>query len=463
MPSRVSPEGVKALLDLTTGAFFDGDVGLMREYALDAVATAKELGDPAFVGAAHAGLTLAGALGGQIDEAETSRAEATALLGGLDDAGLAQQLEAANMLGWALYYLDHYEDALEWLERAVAVALATGQTQFVSLMREIQGLCTMMRGRLDAAVEFGQEAIETARLTRNPFMIATALIAASQIDSPIGNADAALADAEEAAELAAGLDNGIVVALAAASRAQARVEAGDLASDPEELVTAAGGPELPLLPAAWRAIYQEVLTRAQIARGQMEKAEQCAARAEAAAAELGLPLPTSLARRARAAMHLVAGDPKAAAEAALDSADWATKAGTPITAARSKTAAGAAYAAAGEKDRAIEILREAEREADACDAAVARSEARRQLRKLGARVEPRGPAAGAAAGLDALTPREREIAELVTARKTNKEIAAELFLSEKTIESHLRNIFVKLAASSRVEVARLVERATAAG
>ena len=41
---------------------------------------------------------------------------------------------------------------------------------------------------------------------------------------------------------------------------------------------------------------------------------------------------------------------------------------------------------------------------------------------------------------------------------TNKQIAAELFLSEKTIESHIRNIFIKLGASSRVEVARSMER-----
>jgi DNA-binding NarL/FixJ family response regulator len=46
----------------------------------------------------------------------------------------------------------------------------------------------------------------------------------------------------------------------------------------------------------------------------------------------------------------------------------------------------------------------------------------------------------------------------VTARKTNKEVAAELFLSEKTVESHLRNIFAKLGASSRVDVAHAVER-----
>jgi DNA-binding NarL/FixJ family response regulator len=50
------------------------------------------------------------------------------------------------------------------------------------------------------------------------------------------------------------------------------------------------------------------------------------------------------------------------------------------------------------------------------------------------------------------------VAQLVVDRRTNAEIAAELFLSTKTIESHMRNIFVKLGVSSRVELARTVER-----
>ncbi len=71
-------------------------------------------------------------------------------------------------------------------------------------------------------------------------------------------------------------------------------------------------------------------------------------------------------------------------------------------------------------------------------------------------------ATGAPGGLDALTPRERQIADLVVDRRTNREIGGELFLSEKTIETHLRNIFRKLGASSRVDVARIVEAETTA-
>jgi DNA-binding NarL/FixJ family response regulator len=45
----------------------------------------------------------------------------------------------------------------------------------------------------------------------------------------------------------------------------------------------------------------------------------------------------------------------------------------------------------------------------------------------------------------------------VRARHTNREIAERLFLSEKTIESHLRNVFVKLGVSSRADVARMLD------
>jgi DNA-binding NarL/FixJ family response regulator len=173
---------------------------------------------------------------------------------------------------------------------------------------------------------------------------------------------------------------------------------------------------------------------------------------------VGLHRPAAVSGRTRAEVLLATGHPLDAARAAKRSVEEAQAIGARLQAAFSHGAMGRALAAAGDRSGAIEALREAESELDACGCLRPRDAVRRDLRRLGARAEPRGPATGEDAGVAALTKRELEIADLVTDRKTNREIAAELFLSGKTVESHLRNIFVKLGVSSRVEVARAVER-----
>ena len=66
-------------------------------------------------------------------------------------------------------------------------------------------------------------------------------------------------------------------------------------------------------------------------------------------------------------------------------------------------------------------------------------------------------------GVASLTQRELQVARLIVDRRTNPEIADALFLSPKTVETHIRNIFRKLRVSSRVDVARAVERAASTG
>jgi hypothetical protein len=67
----------------------------------------------------------------------------------------------------------------------------------------------------------------------------------------------------------------------------------------------------------------------------------------------------------------------------------------------------------GDRDGAVRALREAERELDRCGSVRVRDELRRDLRKLGARAETRGPASDALSGVAALSAREHEVALLV--------------------------------------------------
>ena len=54
---------------------------------------------------------------------------------------------------------------------------------------------------------------------------------------------------------------------------------------------------------------------------------------------------------------------------------------------------------------------------------------------------------------ESLTPREKEVLQLVSRGATNKEIASRLFIAENTVKNHLRNILAKLHLQNRVQAA----------
>jgi DNA-binding CsgD family transcriptional regulator len=141
--------------------------------------------------------------------------------------------------------------------------------------------------------------------------------------------------------------------------------------------------------------------------------------------------------------------PRARAIALLEEArDHFARSHARLELARCLTELGARRRAAGDRRVARAVLRDAHEVAHACRAGALCERARADLLLAGGR--PR-PAAGA--GVDALTPAERRVAELAAGGATNREIARRLYLSPKTVEMHLRSAYRKLDLQSRDQLA----------
>jgi DNA-binding NarL/FixJ family response regulator len=75
---------------------------------------------------------------------------------------------------------------------------------------------------------------------------------------------------------------------------------------------------------------------------------------------------------------------------------------------------------------------------------------RQELHATGETARKRDPST-----IDQLTPQERRVAQLAAEGGSNRDIAAKLYLSPKTVEYHLHKVFLKLDVHSRVELARI--------
>jgi DNA-binding NarL/FixJ family response regulator len=455
-----SAEAVELMIELTVDGFYAGDFEAMRGWAGRAVAAATPLGDRPLLAAALAVRAWAGAFAGDGEQAQMHCDEATELADELSDQELARRLSALSHLAAADLYLDRFPAATRHAQRALDIGRATGQGYLLPDVVGILGGSLCFQGRPLEAGELFDGAVEAARLAGNVQSLAWNLFNRSFAALVAGDLDVALAAAEESVELEEGMEPGPLPALSAAVLASALLETGQAGRSVELLLTRAGGEELRLIGGGGRARFLEVLTRALLATGRRADAERAATAAQACADAVALPSAAAMASLAAAALALDAAQPATAAERALAAAAALESVAAHFDAARARQLAGRALARAGDRDRAALELDLAAAAFDSFGALRYRDQAERELRKFGRHVHRRTrPGKPGAAGIESLTERELQVARLAADGKTNPQIAAELFLSQKTVETHLRNIFHKLDVSSRVGLARAIERA----
>jgi DNA-binding CsgD family transcriptional regulator len=195
--------------------------------------------------------------------------------------------------------------------------------------------------------------------------------------------------------------------------------------------------------------WQRTAALAALALGEAGRARELASELADRARWSGVPRAVGLALRTEAA--LADGEARRAllAEAA------AVLAGTPsaLQRAHALVELGTASRHAGLRAAAEPELREGLQLADGMGAAPLVEAARHELRALGLR-----PRRSAVTGPDSLTPTERRVAELAASTLTNRQVAEALFVTVKTVETHLGRVYQKLGISTRTELKQAIAR-----
>jgi DNA-binding CsgD family transcriptional regulator len=292
------------------------------------------------------------------------------------------------------------------------------------------GTCRVHRAEIMQLRGDWQDAINEAQRARertegfDRHVTAAALYQEAEVHRLRGEFAAAEQAYRRASEWGGDLQPGLALLCASQGRADAAASAIDVAlrATAEPLTRAR------LLPAAVEVTLEV---------GQIDEARRACEELEHIAGSFDSHELDAIAAYARASLELATGNAQAALVSARGAVQVWQRNEAPYLIARARALAGLAYRALGDEEGA-------RLELDAARLGFERLGAAPDLARLDAL------ASGAAAARPyRLTARELQVLRLVAAGKTNKTIAVELFLSEKTIDRHVSNIFRKLEVASR--------------
>jgi len=410
------PQTMRHLAQNDCGAAFDS--------AAEAARIGEQFGEPDLV-------ALARSLQGRARLREGSIREGLALL---DEAMVTVKVDGEAPIVPAIVYCILIEGCRqvyaldrcrEWT--AVLSSWCESQPQMVAF----NGVCMVhrvevmeMNGEWDAALEEARRACERVAKTPDPFAAPGAHYQKAEMHRLRGELDEAEAAYLEAHRLGREPQPGMSLLRLAQGR-------GDVALASIRRALAASGDALQ------RARLLPAMVEVALAARDLDGAAEASVELERLSDRFESEVLAAIAAHARGTVLLARGEPQRALDSLRPALEVWQRVGAPYLAARVRVSIGLACRALGDED----------------GAALELAAARKVFEELGARpdlarlpslvIEERDHRP------DGLTAREVEVLVLVAAGKTNKVIARELFLSEKTVDRHISNIFLKLGVSSR--------------
>lgn len=357
----------------------------------------------------------------------------------------AQRQRVRLGAGWLHLAVDDLDQARFELESAVPTDHLGGSVRISLWARGWLARAHFLTGEWDQALRVVAEAREP--LLASDIVLARPLLAwtAVEIHALRGEEDAArqaLADAEAAPQDYEVMR--IPTALARAALAESQSDFDGVVQALRPLMVR-GAVDPAVEPGYWP--FAGLLASALVAQGRLDEADAVLRSHEARAAQRHHRSTTARLSRARGIWYAALGDLDAARTCFEDS--LRALAGLPLRldVARTNFAYGQVLRRAGKRREADGLISTARDQYAGLGATAYVARCDRELRAGGVHLErgERGPSD--------LTPQEQAVVDLVARGLSNREAAAELYLSTKTIQYHLTRIYAKLGVRSRTELA----------
>lgn len=344
----------------------------------------------------------------------------------------------AEMLSWT----DDLAAGLRLWERLREQALERGEEHQLAWFLAQMIPYTCMSGAWDQALVYANDFVVVAA-GQGSFEEAVALADRALVEAHLGDEPSVRRDADEARRLVEPESFLMAERTAAWALGLLELSLGDPARAHDQLGPLVEGRRAAGIgePGDMRCVTDEI--EALIGIGRLEEGEAMLAWYQGLAEASGRVFALAACDRCRGLIHGARGelDP---ALAALEGSR--TRYGTiadPFGQGRTLLALGSVQRRALHRHAARESLDASLEVFEGLGAKLWEDRARAELARIGGR-----HAAG-----DELTPSERQVATLVAEGHTNREVAAALFLAERTIEGHLSSIYAKLGVRSRAELA----------